>query len=66
MLSNKLSSVLLDNGAQVSVISEKYLAENFPHVDECPGDELLDEPDSLRVQWVNQADITFSKWGKRG
>ena len=32
LLNNKLSSVLLDNGGQVSTISEKYLVENFPHV----------------------------------
>ena len=39
---NKLSSVLLDAGAQVSVISDKYLRENFPHVDEYLVNELLD------------------------
>ena len=50
LLNNKLPSVLLDTGAQVSVINDKYLRENFPHVDENPINELLDEPDSLRVQ----------------
>ena len=34
LLNNKLSSVLLDTGSQVSVINGKYLRENFPHVDE--------------------------------
>ena len=62
LLSNKLSSVLLDTGAQVSVISEKYLRENLPHVDEYLVNELLDEQDSLRVQWGNQTDIPFSKY----
>ena len=50
LVNNKLSSVLLDTGPQVSIISNKYLREKYPHVDEYPVDELLDEPDSLRVQ----------------
>ena len=62
LLNNKLSSVLLDTGAQVFVINGKYLRENFPHVDEYRVNELLDEPDSLRVQWGNQMDIPFSKY----
>ena len=62
LLNNKLSSVLLDTGAQVSVINDKYLRENFPHVAEYHVNELLDEPDSLRVQWGNQTDIPFSKY----
>ena len=59
LLNNKLSSVLLDTGGQVSVINDKYLRENFPHVDEHPDNELLDEPDSLRVQWGNQTEKLF-------
>ena len=59
LLNNKLSSALLDTVAKVSVISDKYLRENFPHVDEYPVNELLDEPDSLRVQWGNQTDIQW-------
>ena len=62
LLNNKLSSVLLDTGAQFSGKSHKYLRENFAHVDEYPVNELLDEPDSLRVQWGNQTDIPFSKY----
>ena len=61
LLNNRLSSVFFDTGAQISVTNDKYLRENFPHVDEYPVNELLDEPDSLRVQWGNQADIPFSK-----
>ena len=57
-----MSSFLLDTGAQVSLISDKYLRENFQHVDEYPVNELLDERDSLRVQWGNQTDIPFSKY----
>ena len=49
LLNNKLSSVLLDTGAHISVINDKYLRENFPHVDKYPVNELLDEPDSLRI-----------------
>ena len=62
LINNKLSSVLLNTGAQVSVISDKFLRENFPHVDEYPVNELLDEPGSLRVQWGNQTEIPFSKY----
>ena len=62
LLNNKLCSVLLDTDVQVSVISDKYLRENFPHVDEYPVNELLDEPDFLRVQWGNQKDLSFSKY----
>ena len=61
LLNNKLSPVLLDTGAQVSVISDKYLRNNFPHVDEYPVNELLDELDSLRVQWGNKTGIPFNK-----
>ena len=75
LLNNKLSSVLLNTGAQVSVISDKHLRENFPHVDKYPVNKLLDEPDSLRVHWENQTDRhTFQQiysgkplhWGRRG
>ena len=38
------------------------MRKNFPHVDEYPVNELLDKPDSLRVQWDNQTDIPFSKY----
>ena len=62
LLNNKLPSVLLDTGAEVSVISDKYVRENFPHVGEYPVNELQDEPDSLRVQWGNQTGIPFSKY----
>ena len=62
LLNNKLSSVLLDTGAHVSVINDKYLRENFPHVDEYPVNELLDEPDSLKILWGNQTDIPFHKY----
>ena len=51
LLNNKLSSILLDTSAQVSVISDKYLRESLPHVDEYPVNKLLDVPYSLRVQW---------------
>ena len=67
LLNNKLSSVLFDAGALGPLISGKCLRKNFPHVDEYPVNELLDEPGSLRAQYGNQ--IYCSKplhWGKRG
>ena len=51
LLNNKLSSILLDTSARVSVISDKYLRESLPHIDEYLVNKLLDVPDSLRVQW---------------
>ena len=72
LLNSKLSLVLLNTGAKFSITSDKYLRENFPHVDEYTVNELLDEPDSLREQWRNQTDILFriysGKWhcGRRG
>ena len=57
-----MSSVLLNTGAQISVISGKYLRENFLHVDEYLVNELLDEPDPLRVLWGNETDISFGKY----
>ena len=62
LLNSKLPSVLLNTGAYGSVISGKYLRENFLHVDEYPVKELLDETDYLRLQWRNQTDIPFSKY----
>ena len=62
LTNNRLSSVLLNTGAQISVISDKYLRENFLHVDEYLVNELLDEPDPLRVLWGNETDISFGKY----
>ena len=53
---------MLNTGAQISVISDKYLRENFLHVDEYLVNELLDEPDPLRVLWGNETDISFGKY----
>ena len=61
LLNNKLSSVFLVTDAQPSTIRDKYLRENLPYVNEYPVNELLDEPDSLKVQWGNQTEIPFSK-----
>ena len=61
LLNNKLSSVLLDTGAQVSVIRDKCLRQNFPHVGKYTVNELLDKPDSWSVQW-GKSDRPFSKY----
>ena len=56
------TSVLLDTGSQVSIISEDYLQQNhldteIKHISHVP-----DEPDSVRVPWGNNADIPFNSF----
>ena len=48
-LSGVPKSVLLETGAQVSIISEKYLLEKFSYAQIRTISELLHEHDSLRV-----------------
>ena len=49
----------MDTGAQVSIIEEKMLQEQFPDVKIRSVSELLDDGDALRVQWGNSYDIPF-------
>ena len=55
-LSGAPKSVLLDTSAQVSIISEKYLLENFINAEIRAILDILDGHDSLRVQWGNNSE----------
>lgn len=57
---NKKASVLLDKGAQVSIISENYMQLNHPDAEIKHNSYILNELDSMRVQWGNKADIPFN------
>ena len=50
------TQVLLDTGAQVSLLSHKWLESNLP------GAKILDPCDRLRVQWGNNIEIPFPGW----
>ena len=49
--------VLLDTGAQVSNVSEDYIEQNHPDAEIKHINHIVDEPDWIRVQLGNQADI---------
>ena len=53
------TKVLLDTGAQVSLLSHKWLESNLPGAKILEVVELLDPCDRLRVQWGNHTEIPF-------
>ena len=61
-LNKREASVLLDTGPQVSIFSEDYMQQNHPDAEIKHISHILDEPDSMRVQWGNQADIPFNSF----
>ena len=61
-LNGHASSVLVDTGAQVSMIEQRYLRQHFPGVDVENIQDILEEHDSLRVQWGNSNEIPFVGW----
>ena len=54
--------MLLDTGAQVSIVSKSYLMKNYPKLTREPLKEILENGDSFRVQWGNNAQISFLGW----
>ena len=54
--------VLLDTGAQVSILSNRDLRKEIRSAKLQPMSSILDSDDSLRVQWGNHVDIPFSGW----
>ena len=56
------ASVLQNTVAQVSIISEDYVEQNLPDAEIKHISHILDEPDSMRVQWRNNADIPFNSF----
>ena len=56
------TQVLLDTGAQMSVLSHKWLGSNLPAAKILEVGELLDPCDRLRVQWGNHTEIPLLVW----
>ena len=53
---------MLDTGAQVSLISHKWLESNLPGAKILEVGELLDPFDRLRVQWGNHTEMPCLGW----
>ena len=53
-------STLLDTGAQVLIISDNYMQQNYPNAEINHISHILDEHDTMRVQWGDQADTPFN------
>ena len=56
------TAMLLDSGAQVSIVSKSYLTKNYPELTVKPMKEILENGDSFRVQWGNSTQIPFLGW----
>ena len=54
--------MLLDTGAQVSIVSKSYLTNNYLELTVKPLKETLENRDSFRVQWGNSTQIPFLGW----
>ena len=55
-------TLLLDAEAQVSIINIEELAKNFPNVKIQHISSILDDCDTIRVQWGDGQDISFERW----
>ena len=58
-LNDQPSTLLLDSGAQVSIINIEEFVKNFPDVKIQHISSILDDCDTIRVQWQ---DIPFEGW----
>ena len=58
-LNDQSSTPLLDSGAQVSVIIIEEFTKNFPDVKIQDISSILDNYDTIRVQWGDDKDISF-------
>ena len=54
--------MLLDTGAQVSIVSKSYLTKNYSELTVKPLKEILENGDSFRVQWDSSTQIPFLGW----
>ena len=54
--------VLFDTGAQVSLLSHKWLKSNLPGATILEVGKLLDPCNRLWVQWGNHTEISFLRW----
>ena len=58
-MNDVVTQVLLGTGAQVSLLSHKWLESNLPRAKILEAGELLDPCDRLRVQLGNHTEISF-------
>ena len=61
-LNKREAPVLLNTGAQVSIVSEDYMQQNHPDAEIKHISHILDERYSMRVLWENQADIPLNSF----
>ena len=62
-IANKNPTVmLLDTGAQVSIVSKSYLTRNYPELTVKPLKEILKNGDSFRIKLGNRTQIPFLGW----
>ena len=61
-LNGQVTSLLLDTGAQMSVIDMEDLKNYHLNTVVRSLEEILDAFDSFRVQWEDTADIPFKGW----
>ena len=54
--------MLLDTGAQVSIVSKSYLTRNYPELTVKPLKEILKNGDSFRIKLGNRTQIPFLGW----
>ena len=59
-LSKKRTEVLLDTGAQVSLVSQSWLHQHHPDVNIQDIKELMSKEDQPRVRWGNNVEIPYS------
>ena len=62
LLNGKVQTLLLDSGAQVSMMSKQHLDSHYPDTTVKSMNDILDDCDSFRVQWGNTSDIPFCGW----
>ena len=62
IVNNKPSKLLLNTGAQVSIINKDKLESSFPEVLIQDISSILDICDSLQVQWGDEENISFIGW----
>ena len=61
-LNDHPSTLLLDSGAHVSINNIEELAKNFPNVKIQHISSIVDNCDTIRVQWGDDQDISFEGW----
>ena len=53
--------MLLNTGAQISIVSKSYLTKNYPELTVKPLNKILENGDNFRVQWGNSTDTILRR-----